>query len=75
MEIADLARWTPIGFDLSGPVPAVDWADLSVERFVEPFFDQTVVRWATGPHARPPVRTGLDALVALDSEPSLNRRA
>ena len=71
MEIADLARWTPIGFDLSGPAPAVDWADLSAERFVEPFFDQTVVRWATGPHARPLVRTGLDALVALDSEPSL----
>jgi hypothetical protein len=71
MEIADLARWTPIRFDFSGPAPAVDWADLSAERFVEPFFDQTVARWATGPHARPLVRTGLDALVALDSEPSL----
>jgi hypothetical protein len=71
MEIADLARWTPIRFDLSGPAPTVDWADLSAERFVEPFFDQTVARWATGPRARPLVRTGLDALVALDSEPSL----
>ena len=40
MEIADLARWTPIRFDFSGPTPTVDWADLSAERFDEPFFDQ-----------------------------------
>jgi hypothetical protein len=71
MEIADLARWTPIRFDFSGPTPMVDWADLSAERFVEPFFDQTLARWSTGPQARPLVRTGLDALLALDSEPSL----
>ncbi len=72
MELADLARWTPIRFDFSGPAPTVDWADLSAERFVEPFFDQTVARWATSPQARPLVRTGLDAFVALDSEPSLD---
>jgi hypothetical protein len=72
MEVADLARWTPIRFDFSGPAPAVDWADLSAERFVEPFFDQTVARWATGPRAQPLVRTGLDALLALDDEPSLD---
>jgi hypothetical protein len=71
MELADLARWTPVRLDFSGPAPAVDWADLSAERFTEPFFDQTVARWASGPRARPVVRTGLDALVALDSEPSL----
>jgi hypothetical protein len=71
MELADLARWTPVRLDFSGPTPTVDWADLSAERFVEPFFDQTVARWASGPHARPLVRTGLEALVALDSEPSL----
>jgi hypothetical protein len=72
MHVADLARWTPIRFDFSGPTPTVDWADLSAERFVEPFFDQTVARWATGPHAQPLVRTGLDALLALDGEPSLD---
>jgi hypothetical protein len=72
MEIADLARWTPIRFDLSGPRPTVDWADLSTERFVEPFFDQTIARWASGPHAKPLVRTGLDALLTLDTEPSLD---
>jgi hypothetical protein len=72
MEIADLAGWTPIRFDLSGPTPTVDWADLSTERFVEPFFDQTLARWASGPQAKPLVRTGLDAFLALDSEPSLD---
>src|ERR1700739_3867887 len=71
MKLADLARWTPVRVDVSGPAPAVYWADLSAERFVEPFFDQTVARWSTGPRARPLVRTGLDALLALDSEPSL----
>jgi hypothetical protein len=71
MELADLARWTPIRLDFSGPAPTVDWADLSAERIVEPFFDQTVARWVSGPRARPVVRTGLEALVALDTQPSL----
>ena len=71
MELAELARWTPIRFDLSGAAPVVDWADLSEERFSEPLFDQTVARWASGPRARPLVMTGLEALVALDNEPSL----
>jgi hypothetical protein len=71
MELAELARWTPVRFDFSGDAPAVDWADLSGERFAEPFFDQTVMRWASGPRSTPLVRTGLDALAALDSEPSL----
>jgi hypothetical protein len=71
MEFAELARWTPIRFDFSGPVPAIDWADLSEERFAQPFFDQTVARWASGPRAGELVRTGLEALVALDNEPSL----
>lgn len=72
MEVTDLARWTPIRFNFSGASPTVDWADLSAERFVEPFFDQTVARWSTGPRAQPLVRTGLDALLALDDEPSLD---
>jgi hypothetical protein len=72
MEVADLAQWTPIRFNLSTSTPTVDWADLSAERFVEPFFDQTVGRWSVGPRAQPLVRTGLDALVALDGEPSLD---
>ncbi len=71
MDIGDLARWTPVRLDFSAPAPAVYWADLSAERFVEPFFDQTVARWASGPRARPLVKTGLESLVALDGEPSL----
>jgi hypothetical protein len=71
MEVAELARWTPIRFDFSRSTPTVLWADLTAERFVDPFFDETVARCLSGPHARPLVRTGLDALVALDSEPSL----
>lgn len=71
MELADLARWSPIRLDFSGPAPVVYWADLSAERFVEPFFDQTVARWSSGPGARPLVKTGLQAMVALDTEPSL----
>ncbi|CDO86029.1 hypothetical protein AWC29_28740 [Mycobacterium triplex] len=67
----DLAGWTPIRWDLSGPAPALWWADLSAVRFTEPFFDQTVARWESGPNARPLVRTGLDELEAVDSAPSL----
>jgi hypothetical protein len=69
-SFAALARWTPVRLDFSGPTPAVDWADLSSER-----------AWSTRssirpspvgrPPARPLVRTGLEALVALDCEPSL----
>jgi hypothetical protein len=72
MELSEIARWTPIRFDFSGTAPAVDWADLSEERFTEPFFDETVMQWASGPRSRQLVRTGLDALVALDAEPSLD---
>ncbi len=71
MNDDDLARWTPVRLDFSGPAPAVYWADLSGERFAEPFFQQTVTRWACGPTARPLVRTGLEALADLDAEPSM----
>jgi hypothetical protein len=67
-----LGGWTPIRLDFTGPAPAVEWADLSAARFTDPFFDQTVARWAAGPHARPVVRTGLDELEAMDGEPSLD---
>jgi hypothetical protein len=71
MDLAELADWTPIRLDLSGPAPAVVWADLSAERFTDPFFDQTVARWESGPSVRPLVRTGLDELLAVDAAPSL----
>jgi len=71
MELSELARWTPVRLDFSGPAAAVYWADLTAHRFVDPFMDHTIARWASGPNARPPVKTGLEALVALDREPSL----
>jgi hypothetical protein len=72
MELTELARWTPVQIDVSGPAPAVHWADLTAHRFVDPFLDQTVARWASDPNARAVVKTGLEALAALDSEPSLD---
>ena len=45
-SFAGLAGWTPVGLDFSGLEPHIDWADLSSERFVDPFFGQTVTRWA-----------------------------
>lgn len=71
MDLAELARWTPVRLDFSGTIPAVFWADLTGARFDEPFFDRTVARWAATSAARPLVRTGFDALVALDREASL----
>lgn len=71
VDPAQLARWTPVAVDISGDAPMVQWADLSDERFSDPFFDQTVVRWATGPQPRPLIRTGFDVLAALDNEESL----
>jgi hypothetical protein len=71
MDLTQLADWTPIRLDFSGPTPAVWWGDLSAERFTDPFFDQTVARWESGPSARPLVRTQLEALADLDAAPSL----
>jgi hypothetical protein len=68
MELADLARWTPIRLTIQPPEPVIDWCDLRDIRFAEPFFDQTVARWA----GRPVVRTTLQELAALDGEPSLD---
>lgn len=74
MEIAALAGFTPVALDLSPPGGAIDWGDLGGVRFTEPFFDQTVERWAGGAAARL-VRTGIDALAALDHAPSLDPAA
>jgi hypothetical protein len=68
MELADLARWTPIRLTIQPPEPAIDWCDLRGIRFTEPFFDQTVARWAE----RPVVRTTLQELALLDDQPSLD---
>jgi hypothetical protein len=72
-DLAALARFTPIALNLEAEL-SIDWGDLDGVRFSEPFFDQTIERWAGGPAPRL-VRTGLDALAALDAAPSLDPAA
>jgi hypothetical protein len=74
VDLAALATFTPVALDLAPPAGAVDWGDLAGLRFAEPFFDQTVERWAGGSAARL-VRTDLAALAALDYAPSLDPSA
>jgi hypothetical protein len=67
-----LAGWTPVSFNADPPAPSIDWGDMRSTRFAEPFFDQTVARWAG---ASPPpalIRTDLDAMRLLDQAPSLD---
>ncbi len=71
MSHADLAGWTPVALNLSGATASIDWGDLSGVRFVEPFFHQTVERWA-GANPAPLVRTGFDVLEVLADAPSLD---
>lgn len=63
-----LGGWTPIGFDSASDEPLV-WADLQGRRFDQPFFKRTLAAWSLEGGA-PTVRTGLDALAALDDRPS-----
>lgn len=74
MDLSTLARWTPVALGLAPQGGSVDWGDLAGLRFAEPFFDQTVDRWAGGSEARL-VRTDLAALEALDGAPSLDPAA
>ena len=71
MEASELAQWTPIRLTLERPEPVVDWCDLRGIAFREPFFMQTVARWANqtaegGAAPRPVIRTVLSALEAVD---------
>jgi hypothetical protein len=74
LDLSTLARWTPVALGLAPEGGTVDWGDLAGWRFAEPFFDQTVDRWAGGSEARL-VRTDLGALEALDGAPSLDPSA
>jgi hypothetical protein len=68
----ELTTWTPVALHLDAPTPSIEWGDFGSLRFAEPFFDDTVARWAA---AHPPprvVHTGLDALAVLDQAPSLD---
>lgn len=71
MTLPELASFTPVSLSLA-PQIAVDWGDLRGMRFVEPFFDQTVERWAGGNPPPRLIRTDLAALLTLDKAPSLD---
>lgn len=73
-DAAALAGFTPVSLALASGAASIDWGDLAGWRFSDPFFDQTVERWA-GSAAPRLVRTGLDALEALDDAPSLDPTA
>lgn len=66
---AELASWTPVSLNLGRGPDSVDWGDLRATAFTEPFFDQTIERWAGSATARL-VRTDLDALLDLEAAPS-----
>jgi hypothetical protein len=71
MDAHELSQWTPIRLTLERPEPVVDWCDLRGIAFREPFFMQTVARWANqaadgGEAPRQVVRTALSTLEAVD---------
>ena len=75
MEPAALAQWTPVALSVDPPQATVDWGDMRGVRFTEPFFDQTVARWAGGDPPPALVRMSLDSLAILDQAPSLDPAA
>ncbi len=71
MQHDALAAWTPVSLTVDAAGTTVDWGDLRGIRFDEPFFDQTIARWAGTASARI-ARTDGAALEALDAAPSLD---
>lgn len=65
MDAALLGRFTPVALNLAPPAPTIDWGDLGATPLSEPFFDETVERWAAGPAPRL-IRTDVASLKALD---------
>jgi hypothetical protein len=72
INAALLATWVPLSLNLTEATPSIDWGDLGHRRFGEPMLQDTIARWATEEPSAPVVRTGLDALLALDQAPSLD---
>jgi hypothetical protein len=60
------ARLTPVALNLTSPTPSIDWGDFGTVRFCDPFFNQTVNRWAGGQPPPRVVRTDLGALAQFD---------
>ena len=66
MYPTSLACFTPVALNLTPPTPSIDWGDFGTVRFSDPFFNQTVNRWAGGQPAPRLVRTDLGALAQFD---------
>jgi hypothetical protein len=66
-------RWTPIALNVDKGESAIFWGDFGGIRFTEPFFENTVNRWAAADGASGRfVQTGPDVLRELDGAPSLD---
>jgi hypothetical protein len=61
-----------VSLDLEAQTPSIEWGDFGDRRFTEPFFDDSVARWAAQNPPPRAVRTDLDALAMLDQAPSLD---
>jgi len=72
INTAELAQWVPVSLDLKAQTPSIEWGDFGDRRFTEPFFDDSVARWAAQNPPPRAVRTDLDALAMLDQAPSLD---
>ncbi len=66
MDSAALARLTPVALNLAAPSPFVDWGDLGAVRCNDPFFQQTVNRWAASEPRPRLLRTDLGALADFE---------
>jgi len=65
-DITALGRLTPVALNLAPPAPSIDWGDFGELRFRDPFFEQTVNRWAASEPRPTLLRSGLDVLAEFD---------
>jgi hypothetical protein len=66
-----MAGWVPIRIDWHRDVPTVDWCYVGEERFVDPFFDQTIERCLRRPFRMLFRRqTAIDTLADMDGDGS-----
>ena len=72
-QAAQFADWTPAHIRWEQGSPVVHWCYLGQDRFVEPFFEQTIRRHSRTPfNLLPQPATPLDTLAALqDADPGL----
>jgi hypothetical protein len=65
-DLTALARLMPVALNLAPPAPSIDWGDFGELRFRDPFFEQTVSRWAASEPRPQLLRSGLGVLAEFD---------